>query len=478
MNQPVLQHTLTTTLCLMLLALMFPATLLAQVPQRLAYQSVVTDIEGHVVPDGAYAITFRLYDQPTGGEALFSEKQDLAVYNGITTTFIGMVERLNLPFDKPYFLSVEVDGQPESERQALSSVPYSLTAASVADGAAVRSLSGLQDEVELIAGDGISIETKDNQLVISAKPGVRWSGTRQERRGAPADYVHPKYTDTPEGPGYVIQGPGVGSDTGLDAAYDDGRTITANTGAVTVVGTGGTSFLLRDSDFLLDDTNGGIAVARIGVSGGAVTQEWRLQMGGSNGRLVFRDATAGRSAISIFPGAPNNMLRMTSTTFVVGAPIFAQGLIESSSGGFKFPDGTTQTTAATGGSGAGAVMLAGEPFMAANAEQCAIGSGSFTCSTDEARATMVAPRDGTLKNLYVRPNVAPTGGATVVVTVRKNGSDTALTLTYDTTADGFTTKSNTSDTVAITAGDTITVKYEETSGSNAGANFRATFVYE
>jgi hypothetical protein len=37
--------------------------------------------------------------------------------------------------------------------------------------------------------------------------------------------------------------------------------------------------------------------------------------------------------------------------------IAAAGVIESTSGGFKFPDGTTQTTAATGGGGGGVSLL-------------------------------------------------------------------------------------------------------------------------
>jgi hypothetical protein len=40
-----------------------------------------------------------------------------------------------------------------------------------------------------------------------------------------------------------------------------------------------------------------------------------------------------------------------------GQKLVAAGTIESTSGGFKFPDGTTQTTAASGGIPAGSVML-------------------------------------------------------------------------------------------------------------------------
>lgn len=59
---------------------------------------------------------------------------------------------------------------------------------------------------------------------------------------------------------------------------------------------------------------------------------------------------------------------------------------------------------------------------------------------------------GTMKNLYVELAVAPGVGQTITIKLRKNGADTALTVTISGTA---TTGSDTSNTVAVVAGDRL-----------------------
>lgn len=70
------------------------------------------------------------------------------------------------------------------------------------------------------------------------------------------------------------------------------------------------------------------------------------------------------------------------------------------------------------------------------------------------------PYAGVLQQLRVKCGTAPTV-ATAVVTVRKNGSDTALTATVGISA---TTASDTTHQVSVAAGDTVSVKL-----TNAGA---------
>ena len=138
--------------------------------------------------------------------------------------------------------------------------------------------------------------------------------------------------------------------------------------------------------------------------------------------------------------------------------ITADGVIESTSGGFKFPDATVQTTAAAGGGGGGQVMTAGEPFLVQNGEVFAIDSSPFGPGF-EARGTIVAPRGGTLKNLFVRPN--------------------SLSVTHTATTDGANFVSNIANTVAVSQGDLVTVHFQETANVvSSGANYRTSFVWE
>src|SRR3712207_3077897 len=105
------------------LVLAFVLTAHAQVPERLAYQGLITNPNGEALEDGTYGLTFRLYSQEQGGQVLWSETQQVSVSEGFFSTFIGSVNRLELPFDAPYFLTLQVEGQPESQRQLLSPSP-------------------------------------------------------------------------------------------------------------------------------------------------------------------------------------------------------------------------------------------------------------------------------------------------------------------------------------------------------------------
>lgn len=89
---------------------------------------------------------------------------------------------------------------------------------------------------------------------------------------------------------------------------------------------------------------------------GFAAQVWDL--GGNEVNFFIRDVTGGsRLPLRIRPGAPTSSIDISADGDVgIGdaTPDFkldVNGTIRSQSGGFVFPDGTTQTTAATGGGG-------------------------------------------------------------------------------------------------------------------------------
>ncbi|MBN2564653.1 MAG: hypothetical protein JXB46_02975 [Candidatus Eisenbacteria bacterium] len=108
----------------------------AAVPQTMSYQGVLRDGTGNVVPDDSYDLTFKLYDGPTGGTALWTETQPVPVEDGIFNVILGHVAQLSLPFDVVYWLGISIEGEPElTPRVELTSAPYALRAnyADVAD---------------------------------------------------------------------------------------------------------------------------------------------------------------------------------------------------------------------------------------------------------------------------------------------------------------------------------------------------------
>ena len=80
---------------------------------------------------------------------------------------------------------------------------------------------------------------------------------------------------------------------------------------------------------------------------------------------------------------------------------------------------------------------------------------NFVESTDESSVALIAPVSGTLSNLIVYCNTAPGGSETIVITVRKNGIDTAITATL---TGASISASDIAHLVNISSGDKITVK--------------------
>lgn len=152
----------------------------SEIPHTISYQGVLTDNDGNTVTDGNYNLTFTLHDAASGGTALWTETHSVAVVNGIFNVILGSVTPLNLPFDKTYWLGIQVDSDDELQpRIELTASPYSLSARSVADssvtgekiadGQLVRSINSLKDHVRLLAGDNVTITGDDTSLVISAQ---------------------------------------------------------------------------------------------------------------------------------------------------------------------------------------------------------------------------------------------------------------------------------------------------------------------
>ena len=84
----------------------------------------------------------------------------------------------------------------------------------------------------------------------------------------------------------------------------------------------------------------------------------------------------------------------------------------------------------------------------------------------EANVLQSMPIAGTMTNLFIRLDAAPSGTKSYTFTVRKNGADTSLTATITGAA---TSGSNVVNSVSYSSGDTISVKASPTSAPTAGA---------
>ncbi|MEL6821948.1 MAG: hypothetical protein AAFP70_09320 [Calditrichota bacterium] len=172
---------------LALFSLLLSLSLMAQVPQTMSYQGLITDASGNPVIDGNYTITFKIYDftpiTGSGSEnSIWDETQTVQVSGGIVNVLLGKLNPLALDFDKQYWLGITLGTEPElSPRTRLSTSPYSfraitvvdsaITAAKLADSVAVRSLNGLTDSLRLVAGSNVNITESGNDIIISSSGG-------------------------------------------------------------------------------------------------------------------------------------------------------------------------------------------------------------------------------------------------------------------------------------------------------------------
>jgi hypothetical protein len=104
----------------------------AGVPHLLSYQGVLADHLGDPVPDGTYQMTFCIYENATGGSALWFETRTVQVTDGRFSLLLGSVTPI--PPDvflngSERWLGVQVESDAEmTPRQRLASVAYAYVA--------------------------------------------------------------------------------------------------------------------------------------------------------------------------------------------------------------------------------------------------------------------------------------------------------------------------------------------------------------
>jgi hypothetical protein len=83
------------------------------IPQFLNYQGKLTDTAGRPVPNGAYAVTFNMYAESTGGAAFWTELQNVQARNGLFNVQLGKVTPLTyMPWDGNCYLEMQVHPDP------------------------------------------------------------------------------------------------------------------------------------------------------------------------------------------------------------------------------------------------------------------------------------------------------------------------------------------------------------------------------
>ncbi len=100
------------------------------IPQMISYQGRLVDTAGRPVPNGTYAVTFRMFTQDTGGAAFWSEVQNVTTRSGLFNCLLGAVNGISyLPQDGNCWLEMQVHPDPAlTPRVRLVSTAYAYMA--------------------------------------------------------------------------------------------------------------------------------------------------------------------------------------------------------------------------------------------------------------------------------------------------------------------------------------------------------------
>lgn len=100
-----------------------------EIPYKVNYQGKLTEGETGSPLAGSYSMTFRIYDDPSAGSLLWSEARTLSVdSSGVFSTILGSSAPIDLSFDYPVWLEVEVEGEVLWPRREIVSVPFAFRA--------------------------------------------------------------------------------------------------------------------------------------------------------------------------------------------------------------------------------------------------------------------------------------------------------------------------------------------------------------
>lgn len=190
-----------------------------QAQANLSFQGILKKANGLAVDDGAYDLTFTLYDAETGGNNVFQETiSDVDVASGIYSVVLGAgATAITAQFNVPYYLGIRVGGSSAVEmvpRIRLTSAPYAL---------ALRGNTNTFPSSGTVIADAQTIAGKlaVGQTILPTTQSLQVNGGILARGGAPGG-------SGSSNNGYAFSGNSGDTDSGLFSTADGKVSVYAN----------------------------------------------------------------------------------------------------------------------------------------------------------------------------------------------------------------------------------------------------------
>ena len=168
-------------------AVLMSGSAMADVPQKMNYQVMLTDDTNQPLADQAVTLTFKIYASYTGGSPLWTEVHNTTTNSiGVVSAVLGGTSLSIVDFSIPLWLEIDVDGEVMSPRRELVATPYALCTVDIEDVGHFAGTGIVEDGANRLkltmayetgsAYDGRFVNESDLPVVVSSVDGVANDG--------------------------------------------------------------------------------------------------------------------------------------------------------------------------------------------------------------------------------------------------------------------------------------------------------------